>query len=192
VEPLTSATAFATIISLIGQFRTEHSSQETVNEQQFLEWLENSHHNDLKKLLELNTTATIGIKALLNEDREIVLEKLENIDNILASFASGVTGLSNIAEAINPEAIISNQALSILSQVEASNGSKFLELHSFGGMKLLILDGNGGNIDIIDPRFLSDDLFRLVELKLLRQELNSKGDNLYIFTRAASMFVNSR
>jgi len=46
-------------------------------------------------------------------------------------------------------------------------------------------------MNISDHRFLEDDLKTLVELGLLRHDLNGKGQNLYIFTRSASELVKS-
>ena len=55
----------------------------------------------------------------------------------------------------------------------------------------MYLDGNESEMNISEHRFLEDDLKRLVELGLLRQDLNGNGQNLYIFTRSASELVKS-
>ena len=191
MEPLTTATTFAALVGLIGQFRDEKSGQAQIDFNEFLEWLVKTQHEDLKVLLETNAKATIGIKAILNEDREVLLSKLESMDNALSSFASGIKGFSEIAKAINPNTLLSKQAISLLCQFDASQGSKLLEGHYVGGMRLHILDGNGGAIEVKEPRFIEDDLRTLIELGLLRQDYNSNGDNLYIYTRSASELVKS-
>lgn len=189
MDPLSLASAFATIVGLIGQFRGEKSGQEQATLHDFMQWLIETNHEELKKLLENNSKASEGIKNILQEDRELFLEKLEGINNALLSFASGVSGFSSLAEAINPDALLSKQAISILTQFEDKQASKALEANSFGGMTLLLLDGASGNIEYDEPRFIEDDLKSLIELGLLRHDYNSKGDNLYIFTRAASSLV---
>jgi hypothetical protein len=191
MEPLTTATAFATIVSLIGQFRSEHSSQEQVDFNEFLEWLVKTQHDDIKALLETNTQAMIGIKAILNEDRDVILTKLESIDNALSSFSFGISGFSDLAEAINPNVQLSDQAISLLCQLEDSGGSKILEGHYTSGMALHILDGKVPQIEISDPRFIEDDLRTLSELGLLRHRLNDSGSNLYVYTRQASELIRS-
>ncbi len=191
MDPLSTASAFATIVGLIGQFRGEKSGGKQSDFNDFLEWLIKTQHEDLKLLLETNTRATIGIKALLNEDREVILQKLESLDIALSSFASGISGFAEVAEAINPDSSLSKQAIAILCQFDKSGGSKLLESHNSSGMALLILDGSSGNIEIQEPRFIEDDLRSLVELRLLRHDYNSKGDNLYIYTRSAAQLVNS-
>lgn len=191
MDPLTAASTFATIVGLIGQFKGERPDQEESDLKDFLEWLIQSNHKDLKELLEKNSQASDGIKTILKEDREIFLQKLEAINNALSSFSSGISGFADVAEAISPTNLLSKQAISILYQFEESLGSKLLELNSFGGMNLLVIDGNGGSIDIAEPRFIEDDLKYMIELGLLRLDYNSKGENLYIYTRSASQLVNA-
>lgn len=191
MDPLSIASAFATIVGLIGQFRGERSSQNQSTINDFLQWLMESNHRGLKELLENNTKASEGINSILQEDRELFLGKLESINSALLSFASGISGFSSVAEAINPNAMLSDQAISILTQFEDREASKILEVHSLQDMGLLFLDGKGGAIEIDEPLFIEDDLKILVELNLLRHDLNSSGDNLYIFTRAASGLIKS-
>lgn len=189
MDPLSLTSAFATIVGLIGQFRGEKSGQEQATLHDFMQWLIETNHEELKEILEKNSKASEGIKNILQEDRELFLKKLEGINNALLSFASGVSGFSSLAEAINPDAQLSKQAISILLQFEEKQASKALEANFFGGMSLLLLDGASGNIEYDEPRFIEDDLKSLIELGLLRHDYNSKGDNLYIFTRAASSLV---
>ena len=47
IEPITAATAFATIISLIGQYRSEQSGTEQRDFDDFQLWLENNHQNEV-------------------------------------------------------------------------------------------------------------------------------------------------
>ena len=190
MEPITIATSFASIVSLIGQYRSERGAKEKADFNEFIQWLQETQHQDLKELLEINTKATISIKALLNEDRELLLAKIDDLDSALASYASKFEGFSELASAIKPEVVLSAQALSILRQFEASGGSKMIQLKSLGPVQYLFLDGNG-QLEIDEPRFIEDDINTLIELGLLRQDYNRKGGSLYVYTRAASKLVAS-
>ena len=53
----------------------------------------------------------------------------------------------------------------------------------------LIIGGKGGQIEYSEPQFIEDDLNTLLRLGLLNQDYNSKGDPLYIVTRAAVKFL---
>lgn len=193
MDALIAASTFSTIISLIGQFRSERGGGKQSDFNDFLHWLVETQHDDLKALVETNVSTSIGIKALLNEQQDVLVAKLESLDNALASFASAFDGFSELGYGIKPDAMLSEQAISILHQFEASEASKVLELHMMSeGLMLMFLDGKGGQIEISDKRFIEDDLKSLVELKLLRHEFNSQGKNMYLFTRTASKLVGSK
>lgn len=188
MDPLSAASAFATVVGLIGQFRSERSGQKQSDLNDFMQWLVETNHNELKVLLENNVKAVEGIRSTLQEDRQLFLAKFEGMNSALVSFASGISGFSTIAEAIDPNLILSKQAISILCQTEEAECSKLYESTN-DGLELVFWDGKGGSAEIIEPRFIEDDLKTLVDLGLLRHDISPIGDNLYLYTRAASNLV---
>lgn len=191
MDAITAATLFSNIVALVGQFRTEKGELNKADFNEFLLWLTETQHHELKNIVESNLKTSIGVKALLTEKYDVLAKKLECIDSALVSFASTFEGFADLGQGLKPKAALSEQALSILQQFEASQASKILESHvSQEGLILLCIDGNGGQIEISDKRFIEDDLKGLVELGLLRHEYSPKGNNLYIFTRTASKLVN--
>ena len=112
------------------------------------------------------------------------------MDSILTSVAAHIEGFTEIAEAVRPGIKLSEQAISVLSQLNQSKGSKFLELKMMGGTKFMILDGNQGGIVIDESRFIEDDLCNLCELGFLRLNCNSKGDRLFHLTRQAANYIS--
>lgn len=189
MDYLTGASAFATIVGLIGQFRSEQSSETKVDLKSFQEWLVEEHQEKVKEAINNNSQVVEGLKVMLEENRETFLQKLENINQALSVFSSGINGFNQIVHAINPNAILSKQALSILKEFDKTEASKVLEVHTDEGIILIPLDGNEGNIKHIEQRFIEDDLKTLLEYGLLRHDYNSNGQNLYIFTRSASNLV---
>ena len=189
MDPLSAAMAFGQVVGLIGQFRSERASAKQADFNDFLEWLVETNQAELKTLVERNAELTSGIQTLLTEQYEALLEKLESLDGALAHFASGLPGFADVAFALRPQSRISEQAWSILRQFEASGASKILKVKMDHGPALLYVDGRGRDVNIDDVRFLEDDLWTLVELRLLRTDYTSKGENLYVFTRAASDLV---
>ena len=185
------AESFATIVSLIGQYRAEKGAQTQLEYNDFMEWLTKTNHSEVKNLLELTTDATIYIKALLNQDHKIFKEKLDKIDAAVATFASTIEGFGSLAKVLNPNAVISEQAINILEQFQTSGASKILEIQMLSGPEYIFSDGDG-SLEVKEKRFLEDDLQTLIEYGLLRHEYTSNGQNLYIFTRTASSLVNDR
>ncbi|MFT6780083.1 MAG: hypothetical protein ACJAV1_004032 [Paraglaciecola sp.] len=187
-ESVLIAESFAIIVGLLGQYRSEKGSQTQLEFNDFMEWLANANHTEIKGLLELNVNATIYIKALLNQDHKIFKEKLDKIDAAITAFASTIDGFDVLANAVNPDNTLSDQAVNILEQFEAAGATKVLELKMMSGPEYMFIE-TSGNLEISEPRFVEDDLRTLLEYGLLRHDYNSKGDNLYIFTRAASRLV---
>lgn len=190
MDPFSTTTAFATLVSLIGQFRSERAGAKQADFNEFMAWLVETNHDELKHLVEQNSRTVIGIKALLNEQYDAFSRKLEILDNTLATYASSLSGFSELTDALRSGAKLSEQALSILRQIESSGASKVIESQTHAGISLIYI-GAQGAVEIDEPRFLEDDLNTLVDLQLLRPSIGSNGSNLYIFTRAASELVSS-
>lgn len=192
IDPLTTATTFATLVSLISDFRNEHNKVAIDDHQKFLEWLSDNRHSELKHILEQNQDTIISIKAILNQDYEVFFQKLHSIDSKLASLLSEDALFSKLVEAISPEQSLSKQAVEVLIQFENSQASEMLEMSMYSdGVLYMFIDGLQGQLNYSESRFIRDDLGKLIELGLLRQRRNKEGRNVYQYTRRASDFVRS-
>jgi hypothetical protein len=189
MDPLSGATAFATIVSLFGQYRSERGRGEQADPNDFLAWLVESNHEEIRQALEGNEHAMEGVKELLAEQYTQLMQRLMELDQSFAAMATGSPGFGEIGSALRPESVLSDQAIDLLRQFDSSGATKVLELHTMGGMQLLCMGGDRNNLEYEDTRFIEDDLARLVELGLLRCDFNKKGETLYVFTRSASEFV---
>ena len=192
---MTAASSIATLVSLLGQFRGERQTAKEEDYKEFLNLLDETRHKELKTLIESNMQASNSIKMILSEDRSVLLEKLESLDNALAQFASGLEGFSQLVNVVRPTARLSSQAISILRQVEEVGGMYILESRTIrigGGLDLHIRGGSRSvTIAIEEQRFIEDDIRTLIELNLLRLDYTSQGNKKYIFTRVASDLVKS-
>lgn len=190
VDFLTGATAFASIVSLIGQYRSERSKSGQADINDFQQWLENNHQQEVINFLKKNTRAIESLESLILEDKNTLLNKLEGLDNALAAFATNVQGFAQLAEAINPESVLSEQAVSILQQFEEVGASKILEAHTLGGLSFIFVGGRGGQLQFNQEQFIEDDFTILTDLGLLRADYNSKNQITFKYTRAASLFID--
>ena len=181
--------SFATIVGLLNQFRSERSNKSQSDFNEFMKWLSNSHHDQLKEQLDINTNVTVYIKALLNQDHETFKNKLDKIDAAITAFASTIEGFDDLAKSINPNATLSDQSIDILRQFNDSGATSALKLEMSSGNEYVFLE-TSENLEINEQRFAEDDFKSLVEFGLLRLDYNSNGDDLYIFTRAAARLVN--
>lgn len=188
MEPI--ATAFATIVGLLAAFKGESRAKADDEYNDFIAWLSEHKHTQVVDLLEINASAVISVKALLKQDREVILQRLDEVDKMLAIIASQVNGISDLAKAIRPNAEISDQALSILAQMESAGAHLFMVVTPFNeNIELIMSGGRGGNIRIEMPRFLEDDLNILVTFNFLILDYNNVGDRLYRITRQGAKLV---
>ena len=67
MELMSSATAFATIIGLLCNFKSEHSSSELSD---FIDWLKKTHHVDVINSIEQNQLLLQEIKEIISNDHE--------------------------------------------------------------------------------------------------------------------------
>lgn len=188
MEPLSAALTFSTIVGLIGQYRSEKGGREQSDFNDFLIWLSETQHEDIRAQLEKNHQAVGAVKLLLEQQQDKLIERLDSIDSLLVSVASAFSDFRELGVALRPSSALSSNAFSILRQFDSSGASKLLESQTYDGTRLMFLDAQG-MIQVEDDRFLQDDLRTLVELDLLRQDSNARGENIYIFTRQASELV---
>jgi len=183
MDPLALSTAFATIVGLLCNFKSERNSKSDDEYSEFVEWLQSKNHDQLLKANSLNKQLGISIKSLLSQNHETVISKLFAIDGSLILLASKVNGLKEISKSISPNIELSSQAISVLKQLEASGGSFFIETDNWDGLAYDIMDASG-TIEVEEQRFIKDDLEQLISLNLLTLDFNNEGNRLYRITRS--------
>lgn len=191
MDPLTTATTFATIVGLVGSFIGERRHQNSVNYDEFVDWLNQSRHADVIKILHESAGTAIAVKALLHESKAELTERLNSLDREIARIASAFEGISEIASALYPDMSFSDQAISLLDQFSGSSATKVLVLtYVSDDLELPFLDAPGG-LSYTDPRFVRDDLESLADAGLLRKSLNGRGQEMFEITRRAIGFIRA-
>jgi hypothetical protein len=189
MDPLTATGTFATLVGLIGQYKANRDSEAGRDFDAFLTWLIQSGQEELKASIEANHATSVSIKAILNVQRTDFVERLDRIENALASFTSGIEGFEALASNTKPSALLSKQALAFLKFYESSGSGKLLESHMSVGTIFHSLDGTGGWAPD-EPRFIEDDLDALLQLGLVSVSRNSKGSRVFHYTRRAAALIN--
>ncbi len=189
IDPITAATTFATLVSLISDFKDKRKEITTDDYLLFLEWLSENRHDELVSLLNQNQTTITSIKAILNLQSTELLEKLKSIDNKLGNILSFDPNFSALVDAIAPQVKLSEQAISILLQFEQSGSARVVELKTMPIYSYIFVDKKAPNLAFEDQKFIQDDFLSLVSHNLLKTELDSRGNKVYIFTRAASELI---
>jgi len=187
-------TAFVTIISLISDFVAHRGANEGKDFDTFMAWLAEQRHDEIRGLLQSNVATTVSVKALLNDSREVILDRLASLDKTLATVTAGIAQYRDLALIAYPSSELSGQAYSILEQFFDSGATAVLEAkYSSDPIALMYIDGPAnGQISYHEPRFIEDDLTTLVELGLLGLDFNGRGDRIFKFKRTAAALVSQR
>jgi len=183
-------TGFVSIVGLISIFKQERKAKEDQNRDSFFRWLDEHRHQDLKEFILRSKDLPSEIDRALQQDHEVIISKLKNIDEILATLLSKVEGVAGIAHALHPNAEVSDQAVSVLRQLVNSTSKEFGKYANLRLGTYLKLAA-GVIINVQDIRFLEDDLKTLVNFGLLLPRFGSSGDEFYGLTRNAVKFIET-
>lgn len=188
MDLMMGAGAFATVVGLLCNFKSERSSGDL---DQFILWLKEKRHEDVAVEIENNKKLLQQLTEILSTNHDELIEKLGSLDRLMSSVAAQIADFSGLALTIHPQVSISDQAVSVLKQLVDSGAKLFMEHKMMTGEpdEYLLLDGAHGPVQYEEPRFIGDDLNTLVELGLLRLEFGSKGSRRFFVTRNAVAFI---
>jgi hypothetical protein len=186
MDPLTFATSFSAVAGLLHDFVSSRQAGEAQSIDEYVDWLRRHEHQQLADAIAGNADLSRSIQTLLVGQHDAVMSKLNELDKIFASVARNLEDFAGIAAAVNPESLLSEQAVSVLRQINKAGASFFVESQSMRGTSdphYIIIDGQRCDLEYTEPRFIKDDIDVLCALNLLRAEM--WGDSIsYRITRA--------
>jgi len=191
MDPLASAGIFATIVGLLCNFKTERSGGNLDN---FIEWLREKHHEDVVVAIQRDARLVASLSSILTTNHTELMDRVGRLDEALCAVAAHVGQFSSLARAVRPELGLSEQAVSIVSQLVESEADAIWEMkvYSGGADEYLLMGGVGQrNVQYDEPRFIDDDLNALCDIGFLRLEIGSKGTRKFGVTRAAAAFIKA-
>lgn len=181
---------FATIVGLLSTFSSGRQSDRLLTIAEFLQWLTEHNHLEVRELIERNQSTSISIGTLLKSGVEDISKMLNGISEQIAVLSTRSVGVEQLALAFAKESI-SSQAIEILTVMEENKTEFFLISQEMAsGAQRLVL-APGPNYLCKESRFFKDDLTLMLSLGLLIQDFNSSGKPMYYITRAASKLVAS-
>lgn len=182
----------ATIVGLICNFRQERGAQEALDHRKFIEWLEYHRHEELKNLIANTHHLQTEVDALLREDHVVMLSKLGEIERMLSTLLSRVSGFDQLARTLHPQWELSDQALEILTMFAESGAQLMVVLSAQDGPMFGFPVPGTGKLPMYKPgeaRFFEDDMASLVSLGLVTQDYGSRGDPQFRLTRVGARYV---
>ena len=187
MDPITATTAFATIVSLICNFRQERGDAASLTHRDFIEWLEYHRHEEIKNLICNTYHLQSEVDSILRAEHSQILAAVQNGNTLLTDILARLDAFAPLADRIAPTRHLSDQAISILRQLRDSGAPEVGLLKHIGGFKLVAFGygSTGGEFALTDPLFAEDDLNTLAEHGFLRLRISSRRDAFYGITRSA-------
>jgi hypothetical protein len=115
---------------------------------------------------------------------------MNGVDEVMAMVSRKIDGLADIANALHPHSELSEQSIFILSELEKSGASSFIEIKFMGGAVYQFME-TGGQFEPPEPRFIEDDLNVLVTVGFLILNFTSSGGRIFRITRQAVRFIDT-
>jgi hypothetical protein len=187
MEPVT---ALASIVSLLRIFKQERGDSKKGNHQDFMEWLDYHRHEDLKSFIANTAALRTEVDKVLAADHAVMLQKLDDIQTIVATLLSRVDEFRGLSEAIAPNVQLSEQAVSVLRQF-ADSGADALYFISYGGGQFCLQPDKGEPFSASESRFLKNDLGQLAALGLISLDYASDRESHFGLTRNGMRYLQA-
>lgn len=187
------AGAFSSIVGLICNFASEQKNKEEIDYQEFLLWLDSKHRKEIKNLINDNHLLSLSIKKLIGDSTSQLLTKIESLDHQLASLSLANPIFDSLAEALYPEAQLSEQAVNILKQFQRSGAQLMVILKRREDYRVGFKEPTEYfEFKYSSHRFFEDDLDSLCSFGLIKSVPTGKSNQLkFSYTRKAEKFLGS-
>jgi hypothetical protein len=191
MDPLTGASAFATIVGLLCNWKQERGSQDQKRFESFITWLEVHHFEGLKDRIFESDELQRSLHQLLGNDLNSLSKKLDALTSSLSAVAERIDGFDAVGESLStPGELLSEQGFALLKAFASNEGAAEMILfhrNFLGGDSMTDIHflPAGGSFEVTEARFIKDDLTALQFLGLIRHsDSNNDGDPIYSLTRA--------
>ena len=195
----TTLISLSSVFGLMATFFQERRSRKEAETQatlqEYIEWLERGRHTELVELLRSNHNLMNATDRFMQRGHDEILDRFDKLEEMLAKSLISTPGWTEITQSLSLKARLSKQAVDLLRWFDATGSSKVLEVNTRDGSFLIPMESSGGQgnyaPDPDEARFFNADLDLLVGLRLLTEDVNTKGDRIFIITREAVDLVTS-
>ena len=183
MEPIS---AFSTIVGLLAAWKSSADAHDEKGVSEYLEWLRRHDHGQIVSLITENKELLQALNGIIAWRHEDLVNRLNNLNQTLSAVARHVADFKPLANALDAPSQLSEQAVSILRQINDASASKVIEIKCRDGTTYQTLDGQRKVITVTEERFIEDDLLFMCDLGLLRLSHGSAGSRIFSITRAGS------
>jgi hypothetical protein len=191
MDPLTYANAFATLVSLMGMYKSEKALCEAQDAEDFKNWLSAHKHDELARLITETYHLNTEMDKLLRQDHEVILKEIRTGNQLMADFISRSEAFSEVAERLGNRRL-SDQAIEFLKAFWDSEHTHCL-IDKVVESIICFYSPDTDREDIYyspkEPRFIADDVQCILEYGLIYHSSEDDKTKFYRLTRSAKQFV---
>ncbi|WP_395753338.1 hypothetical protein [Prosthecobacter sp.] len=178
-------------MSTIGMFIQERRHQKGLTHQQFLEWLETHHFEELKRIIITTHGLEREIDLLLKAQQTEILSELKVLSTTIGLVASRMEILGGLSQVVCPRIRLSEQALWMIRLLDkAESYYPYMSIESYsGGIYLRV---GGATKQPKESRFLREDIGDLASVGFIARHMkNESGEPVFGITRLGADYVRT-
>ncbi len=184
IDPLSGATAFATIVQLLAIYRQERGARKDLDNRDFIEWLELHHHEEIKELITNTYHLQSQLDDLLRQDHAVIVQKLHEVNRIAASILARLDEFSAVADIVVPDLGLSLQTMALLRVLARSKTARFIM------MSETQFAVDNALFHPTDAKFFYDDVTALVTLNAVTVDHTSGGELILRLSRRGAQLAS--
>lgn len=189
MDPMALSGAFATLVGLLANFKSERSSTVLPD---FISWLKEQHQDQIVNRINDDEKLTQQLEVLLAIKHEELIVKLSCLNEQIGQVAKQIDGFVPLAAYLAPSSPLSDQAQSLLMQLVVSEAD--YALNASAGMETIYLfvGGRKGEFKPTEVRFLNEDIDMLKFAGFIYIEIDSKGSKKLVPSRLGCEYIRRR
>ncbi len=103
MDPITAVSTYASIVGLVCNFKQEQKNRHDLTTKDFMAWLDSQRLQELKDFIIRSTELPSEIDKLLKQDTEVILSKVSEMRDALASLPDRVEGLTQVIQSTHEQ-----------------------------------------------------------------------------------------
>jgi hypothetical protein len=198
---MTIATTVATLVGLICNYRQELGARNDATHREFMDWLSNHRHNELRDIIAQTHHLQTEIDTLLRADHAQILAEVDRANQVLLDVLGRLDEFKGLVANMGTQPVVSDQAIDILRQVFQSGygGVAIVRQTSMplvrqtrdSAIVCFRYGDYGPIINLTEPLFAEDDIHALASLGFLHLETSGNGIMWFKVTRAGANLLKS-
>jgi hypothetical protein len=186
-----AAQTMPNLMSVLVMFIQERRHQKGLTQQQFIEWLETHHFEELKRVITTTHGLEREIDLIFKAQQDEILSEMKVLTDSVGLIASRMEILGGVSRIVSPRVQLSEQALWMIRLLDkAVSYFPFMSIETWGmGIHLRV---GCGHMSAKDARFIREDFADLFSVGFIsKHSTNDRGEPVFGITRLGTEYVKT-